>query len=92
MDITQLYVTFTHPKVVTSMLLLGIGLGIVLSLLLRYLAGQWYMPAAFVAICTVTAILYMYLARPAGLAGRITRAPGVSRYIRICHLLGSVSG
>lgn len=60
MDTAQLYNTFTNPKVVTSMLLLGIVLGIVLSLLLRYLAGRWYMPAAFVAICTVTAVLYMY--------------------------------
>ncbi|MGB7788824.1 hypothetical protein [Methanoregula sp.] len=60
MDTAQLYNTFTNPKVVTSMLLIGIALGIVLSLLLRYLAGRWYMPAAFVAICTVTAVLYMY--------------------------------
>ncbi len=60
MDIQQLYVTFTNPKVVTSMLLLGIGLGILLALLLRYLAGKWYMPAAFVAICAVTAIVYIY--------------------------------
>jgi len=60
MDIPQLYATFTNPKVVTSMLLLGIGLGILLSLLMRYLSGQWYMPAAFVAICAVTAIVYMY--------------------------------
>jgi len=60
MDTEQLYVTFTNQKVVTSMLLLGIILGIVLSLLVRYLAGRWYMPAAFVALCTVTAVVYMY--------------------------------
>ncbi len=60
MDTTQLYVTFTNPKVVTSMLLLGIGLGIVLSALMRYLAGEWYMPTAFVAVCTITAVAYMY--------------------------------
>jgi hypothetical protein len=58
MDTSQLYITFTHPKVVTSMLLLGIGLGIVLSALLHFLAGAWYMPVAFVGICTVTALLY----------------------------------
>jgi uncharacterized membrane protein YccC len=60
MDIQQLYVTFTNPKVVTSMLILGIILGVVLSSLIRYFAGQWYMPTAFVGICLVTAIGYMY--------------------------------
>ena len=42
------------------MLLLGIGLGIVLSALVRYGSGQWYMPAAFIAICAVTAMVYGY--------------------------------
>ncbi|MFA4824049.1 MAG: hypothetical protein WC593_02715 [Methanoregula sp.] len=60
MDIQQLYTTFTNKKVVTSMLVLGMALGIVLSALLRYLAGQWYMPTAFVGICLATAIVYMY--------------------------------
>jgi hypothetical protein len=60
MDIQQLYVTFTNTKVVTSMLILGICLGLVLSSLMRYLAGQWYMPTAFVGICLVVAIVYMY--------------------------------
>jgi hypothetical protein len=60
MDTSQLYNTFTNPKVITSMLLLGIGLGIVLSALLRYWSGRWYMPTAFVAICTVSAIGYTY--------------------------------
>ena len=60
MDIDALYDTFTNPKVVTSMLLLGIGLGILLSALVRYWADRWYMPAVFVAICTVTAVLYVY--------------------------------
>jgi dolichyl-phosphate-mannose--protein O-mannosyl transferase len=60
MDIQQLYVTFTNPKVVTSMILLGICLGIVLSSLLRYFAWQWYMPTAFVGICLVVALVYMY--------------------------------
>ena len=58
MDTSQLYATFTNQKVVTSMLLLGIGLGIVLSALLRFLAGVWYLPALFVAICAVTALVY----------------------------------
>ena len=60
MDIAELYTTFTNSRVVTSMLILGIVLGIVLSLLVQHLAGAWYMPAAFVAICTVTAVAYMY--------------------------------
>ena len=60
MDIAQLYVTFTNSKVITSMLLLGICLGIILSALIRYWSGRWYMPTVFVAICTVTAIAYMY--------------------------------
>ena len=60
MDIQQLYVTFTNKKVVTSMLLLAIGLGILLSAMVRYLAGKWYMPTAFVGICLVAAIVYMY--------------------------------
>ena len=60
MDIDALYDTFTNPRVVTSMLLLGIGLGIVLSALLHYGSGQWYMPPAFVAICAVTAMVYGY--------------------------------
>jgi hypothetical protein len=58
MDTQQLYATFTNSKVITSMLLLGIGLGIVLSAMLRFLAGLWYMPVAFVAICLVTALVY----------------------------------
>lgn len=60
MDVNQLYATFTNPKVVTSMLVLAIVLGIVLSSLLKYFSGLWYMPAAFVAICLGTAIAYMY--------------------------------
>ena len=60
MDIQLLYVTFTNKKVVTSMLLLGIVLGLVLSALTRYFAGKWYMPTAFVGICLVVAIMYMY--------------------------------
>ena len=60
MDVQLLYVTFTNKKVVTSMLLLGIVLGLVLSALTRYFAGKWYMPTAFVGICLVVAIMYMY--------------------------------
>jgi uncharacterized membrane protein AbrB (regulator of aidB expression) len=41
------------------MLLLGIVLGIVLSALMKYWSGRWYMPTAFVAICTGTAVAYM---------------------------------
>jgi hydrogenase/urease accessory protein HupE len=59
MDTGSLYDTFTHPKVVTSMLLLGIGLGILLSVLLQALQGQWYMPLAFVTVCLVTAVVYL---------------------------------
>ena len=59
MDIQQIYTTFTDPRVVTSMLLLGIGLGIVLSLFLQHFAAMWWMPSAFVATCLVVAIGYM---------------------------------
>ena len=60
MDTQQLYLTFTNKKVVTSMLIVAIGLGLVLSCMIKYLAGQWYMPTAFVGICLVTALVYMY--------------------------------
>jgi uncharacterized membrane protein len=60
MDTGQLYLLFTNPKVITSMLLLGIGLGILLSLLVQHLAGQWYMPVSFVAVCLLSALAYMY--------------------------------
>jgi uncharacterized membrane protein YccC len=60
MDSQQLYNTFTNPKVVTSMLLLGIVLGCVLSALVQYAWGQWYMPTAFVGICLGVALVYMY--------------------------------
>jgi hypothetical protein len=54
-----LYDTFTHPKAVTSMLLIGIGLGLALSLLINQFRGQWYMPVAFAAFALVTVFLYM---------------------------------
>jgi len=60
METTALYDTFTNPRVVTSMLLLGIGLGIALCILLKYLWGQWYMPIAFAALCAVTLAGYLY--------------------------------
>jgi membrane protein implicated in regulation of membrane protease activity len=59
MDTDALYATFTHPKVVTSMLLIGIGLGLVLSALLRLFWGQWYLPVAFAALSLGTVVLYM---------------------------------
>jgi hypothetical protein len=49
MDTDTLYATFTHPKVVTSMLLLGIGLGLALSVLMTLFSGQWYLPVMFAA-------------------------------------------
>ena len=55
-----LYSTFTHPKAVTSMLLIGIGLGLALSLLISQFRGQWYMPVAFAAFALATVFLYMY--------------------------------
>ncbi|MDD5141848.1 hypothetical protein [Methanoregula sp.] len=60
MDIQQVYHTFTNPKVVTSMMLIAIGLGLVLSAMLKYLSGQWYMPTLFVSLCLLTALIYMY--------------------------------
>lgn len=60
MDIQQIYTTFTNPKVVTSMLLIAIGLGLVLSAMVQYLAGQWYMPLLFVFLCLFTALSYLY--------------------------------
>jgi hypothetical protein len=55
-----LYATFTHPKAITSMLLIGIGLGLALSLLISQFRGQWYMPVAFAIFALVTIFLYMF--------------------------------
>jgi hypothetical protein len=60
MDTDALYATFTNPKVLTSMLLLGIGLGLVLSALIRYEWGQWYLPVVFAGICIGTVVMYGY--------------------------------
>ena len=60
MNIQQLYDTFTNPRVITSMMLVAIGLGLVLSAMLKYLSREWYMPTLFVALCLVTAFGYMY--------------------------------
>ncbi len=54
-----LYATFTNPKVVTSMLLVGLGLGLALSVLIGLYRGQWFMPVAFAAIALATVFLYM---------------------------------
>lgn len=60
MDIQQLYDTFTNPRVITSMMLVAICLGLVLSGMLKYLSREWYMPTLFVALCLGTALGYMY--------------------------------
>jgi len=54
-----MYTTFTHPKVVTSMLLVGIGLGLALSALLYLFSRAWFLPVAFAAVVLGTVILYM---------------------------------
>ena len=59
MDTEALYATFTHPKVVTSMLLIGIGLGLALSVLMRFFYGEWYLPVVLAAVCFGTVLLYM---------------------------------
>jgi hypothetical protein len=59
METDALYTTFTHPKVVTSMLLLGIGLGLALSTLMRFFWGQWYFPVAATILCLGTVLVYM---------------------------------
>ena len=59
MDTAALYTTFTHPKVVTSMLLIGIGLGLALSVLMSLLWGEWYLPVVLTAVCLGTVLLYM---------------------------------
>jgi len=60
MDIQQLYNTFTNPRVITSMMLVAICLGLVLSAMLKYLSQEWYMPTLFVTFCLGTALGYMY--------------------------------
>jgi hypothetical protein len=59
MDTEALYSTFTHPKVVTSMLLIGIGLGLGLCVLMRFFWGTWYLPVAFIALAFGIVVLYM---------------------------------
>jgi hypothetical protein len=59
MDTDALYATFTHPKVVTSMLLIGIGLGLALSVLMRFFWGQWYLPVGMAAVGLGTMLVYM---------------------------------
>jgi archaellum biogenesis protein FlaJ (TadC family) len=59
MDTAALYNTFTHPKVVTSMLLAGIGLGLLLSALLYLFQGTWFLPVGFAAVILGTVIIYM---------------------------------
>lgn len=59
MDTAALYNTFTHPKVVTSMLLAGIGLGLLLSAFLYFFQGTWFLPAGFAAVILGTVIIYM---------------------------------
>jgi len=59
MDTAVLYNTFTHPKVVTSMLLAGIGLGLLLSALLYFFQGTWFLPVGFAAVIFGTVIMYM---------------------------------
>jgi hypothetical protein len=59
MDTDALYATFTHPKVVTSMLLIGIGLGLALSVLMRFFWGLWYLPVAMAAAGLATMLVYM---------------------------------
>lgn len=58
MDTTTPYAIFTHPKVVTSMLLIGIGLA--LSLMMRFFEGQWYLPVASTALCLSTMLVYIH--------------------------------
>lgn len=59
MDTDAFYATFTHPKVVTSMLFMGIALGLVLCILMRMFWGAWFLPAALAAIILGTVIVYM---------------------------------
>ena len=59
MDTEALYATFTHTRVVTSMLLIGIGLGLALSVLMRFFSGEWYLPVVLAAACLGTVLLYM---------------------------------
>jgi len=59
MDTDALYATFTHPKVVTSMLLIGIGLGLALSVLMSLFRDEWYLPFVLAAVCLGTVLLYM---------------------------------
>ena len=55
-----LYSTFTNPKAITSMLLIGIALGLGLSFLISRFRDEWYMPVAFALFALVTIFLYMF--------------------------------
>jgi len=59
MDPAAIYSTFTHPKVVTSMLLVGIGLGLALSTLVFFFTGTWFLPVTSAAVVLGTVIIYM---------------------------------
>lgn len=69
MDTAALYDTFTHPKVVTSMLLAGVGLGLVLSALLYFFQDAWFLPFAFTAITLGTGIIYLVWLDGQGIRG-----------------------
>lgn len=76
MDTGALYDTFTRPKVVTSMLLVGIGLGLALSVLMQMFRDQWFLPVASAALVLIIGIIYMVWLDRQELSGMQDAGPG----------------
>jgi len=54
------YALFTNRRVITSMFLLCIGLGIALCVIIVLFRGTWYLPALFTALTVGTVAAYLY--------------------------------
>jgi hypothetical protein len=54
------YALFTNRRVIASMFLLCIGLGIALCVIIVLFRGTWYLPALFTALTVGTVAVYLY--------------------------------